>query len=133
MLAAGTSADDRCRSPDDRLIRAVVASQPYLAGSGKVLAQSLEIPRICAAEPVYGLVGVANDEEAGSLAGHELNQSILDGVDVLELVHQQVLGVLANPRQRLRVLFQQFEEFEQNIVEIAGAAAAKAMKDEVPA
>ena len=50
--------------------------------------QAVEAVRVCAAEAVNGLIRVADDEQAA--LPPVLHQLVLQGVDVLKLVHQQV-------------------------------------------
>jgi hypothetical protein len=61
-----------------------------------------------------------------AVAGQEAHEAVLDGVGVLELVHQQVAKSLAVVRQQRWVVAQQFMRAQQQLGEVDQAGASVA-------
>src|SRR3954463_103383 len=96
-----TAADQRGRryglhgGGQDRGARTVVAGQADRAGVDEVLVEAQEVLHVGAAEGVDGLVGVADRAQVAVGRAEQAQQLVLDLVDVLVLVHEDPLPLLA--------------------------------------
>ena len=75
-----------------------------------------------AAPAVNGLVIVAHHHKLAVLAGEDTQPGVLDGIGVLELVHQNMLKAALVVFEYLGVLEPQLMSAQQNLTEIDHAA-----------
>ena len=112
-----------CGGLDERGVTAVVVRQSERRRGREILSQTVEVLRIRAAEAVDGLIGITDDEQPLSWTGDQFDQTVLNRVDVLKLVHEQVLRAGAHAAQQGRALLQVAQQIEQDIVEVARTIA----------
>ncbi len=104
----------------------VVLLQPHGLRAGEILQETLDVFNLGTAPAIDGLVVVAHHEHVARFAGQHAHESILDGVGVLKLVHQNFAEACAVMRQQCRRVAQQLVRAQQQFGEIqqTGAVAA---------
>jgi len=75
------------------------------------------------APTIDGLVVVANQEQLVPVAGEQAQPSVLDGVSILELIHQDVGEALAVVVEDIPAVAQQFVGTQQQLGEVHRATA----------
>ena len=96
----------------------VVVVEPDDLRPREPLGEAGEVGGIGAVPRVDGLVGVADDAEVGSIVAPRLEQPELQGVDVLELVDEQVAEAPALGRAEPAVVLQGGGAEQQEVVEV---------------
>jgi len=93
--------------------------------AGEVLLERQHVPHVRAAPAVDRLVVVAHDAEVPVLGGELLHEPILGRVGILEFVHQHVIEPPLPVRQPLRMLGEQRERRQEEVVEVHGVGLAE--------
>ena len=88
----------------DSRVGAVIPGQLHRAGAGEVGGEPAEDADVGAAEPVDGLVRVADRGQPGAVAADQPEQLVLGRVDVLVLVHADPRPAGAQPGRGVRVV-----------------------------
>ena len=125
--AVGVVGDHRVGGGQDVAGGAVVLLELERARARVVLQEALHVLHLGAAPAVDGLVVVAHHEHFAGVAGQHAHEGVLDGVGVLELVHQQVPEALLVVVQQHRVLEPQLVRAQQQFGEIHQARALAAL------
>jgi hypothetical protein len=110
--------DHGVRGGEDRRRRAVVPGQ---RDDDRVRVVGLEVedvPDGRPAERVHALVGVADDHQVPVAAGQQLDQVVLGAVGVLVLVDHQVREPALPPRPDVRVVPEQLDGPDDEVVEV---------------
>lgn len=123
--------DHRIGGTEDVGGGAVVLFQADGLRAREVAQEALHVLDLGTAPTVDGLVIVANHEHVAGIAGQHAHEGVLDGIGVLELVHQDFAEARAVVRQQGRVVTQQFVRAQQQFGEVdqAGAVAARLVLD----
>jgi len=119
----GVVADECVGGFQDVAGGAVVLLQLDDPGAGEILLEAQDVLDLGAAPGVDGLVVVTHHEGDAVRAGQHAHRGILDGVGVLELVHQDVAETAPVVCQQVRVLEPQLVGTQQEFREIDEAAA----------
>ena len=112
--------DHRIGGVEDGLGRAEVLLEGHRGGVGERLFELQDVGDVRTPEPVDGLIAVPHHHDVAVLAGQQDGQSVLDGVGVLELVHEDVGEALPVELQDVGVLPEQPDGVEQQVVEVHG-------------
>ena len=115
--------DDRVGAAQDVAGGAVVLLQLHQLRARKMTGEILDVLHPRAPPAVDGLVVVAHHEEVVPVAREQQQPGVLDGVGVLELVHQHVLEPLAVVLQHVGPVAPQFMGAQQQLGEIHAARA----------
>ena len=111
-VTAGVLTDHRQGCLQNSRGRAVVVCQTDLLYISSFLFEAVKAPAVRAPEAVDGLVRVPDDEEVQSGPAPGADQLVLDGVHVLELIHQQVAEPALPGGVQLQRLGQQIVEVQ---------------------
>ncbi len=115
----GVLRDDRVGRIEDVPVAPVVLLELHHPGAAVQIRELEDVAHLGAPPPVDGLVVVAHHDQVRARWRCELlEELVLDGVGVLELVHQDVLEARPVLLQRLGVLAQELDEQEQQISEV---------------
>ena len=101
---------------------AVVLLQPHQPGIGEIPLVLLDILDLRAPPAVDGLVVIAHHRQRHPVAGQHLQPGVLNGVGVLELVHQYVLEALLVVAQQFRPVQPELVGSQQQFTKIHQAA-----------
>src|SRR3989442_2981188 len=118
--ARGVFGDDAVRGVEDDLRGPIVLLEPHELGAGKVVLEREHVTDVGAAPSINRLIVVTYHTEIAVPLGKMFDQQVLRGVRVLELVHEDVLKPVLPIRQAFRMLAEQGEGVEQEIVEVHG-------------
>ncbi len=123
--ASAVVVDEGVGGLEDGAGGAVVLFQAHHLHILEVLGEALDVFDARPAPAVDGLVVVAHHEQVAAAAGQQAQPGILDGVGVLELVHQDVAEAVLVVGQDLGVVAPQFMGAQQQFGEVhhPGAAA----------
>jgi hypothetical protein len=111
--------DDRVGRGEDVPVAPVVLLQLHHPGAPVEVGEAEDVAHLGPAPAVDGLVVVADHDQIGLRRwGDLLQQLVLDGVGVLELVHQHVLEPRPVPGQRLGVLAEQLDQEQEQVAEV---------------
>ena len=117
--------DHRPGDLQDPTRRAVVLLEADYSAAREVSLEVQDVPEVRAPEPVYGLVGVADDAEV-PVAGRELTEEpVLGGVGVLVFVDEHVPPELPVVAEHLRVPREELDRQAQEVVEVEGPERAE--------
>ncbi|EMH76398.1 hypothetical protein EHI8A_126200 [Entamoeba histolytica HM-1:IMSS-B] len=124
--AAEVVGDQAVGGLEDGVGGAVVLLQADDLGR-EVLVELLDVLDLGAAPAIDGLVVVAHHHEAGAILGEVLEPGVLDGVGVLEFVHQQVLEAPLVVFQQAGIVAPQIQGAQQQLGEVdhPGAGAGR--------
>src|SRR5712691_2257701 len=98
------------------LCRAVIGRELQQARPWELLGQRPEILRISATEAINRLIRITDHKQPLAVTRQDLYETILHGIDILELVYQDVGEMLADLRRGLAVSVEPRETIEQDIV-----------------
>ena len=126
FLAACVMGDDLIGSVQDVGGGAVILLQLDDGSVGIVLLKIEDVADIRAAPAVDGLIVVSHDAEVAALVGEELDHHILGVVGVLILVHHDIAEALAIALQHRRMIRQQLEGLDKQIVKVQGVVGLQA-------
>ena len=118
--------DDAVRQRQDVAAGAVIFLEAHHEGAGKVFAELVDVLHLGAAPTVDALVVVAHHERRATWPRDQPQPLVLQGVGVLELVHQHVRETLAIVGEYIRVVAQQFVAAQQQFGEVHHARLAAA-------
>ena len=93
---------------------------------GIVLFKVEDVADIRTAPAVNGLVVITDDAQVAALIGEQLDHHVLGIVGVLILVHHDVTEALAVAVQHRRMIRQQFQRLDQQIIEVQGIVGLQA-------
>ena len=119
----GVVSDERVRRLEDIVGGTVVLLQTDGLGAGEILGEALDILDFRASPPVDALIVVADDKHVALAAAQQPDPVILNGVGILELVHQHMLEPLPVMGQQVRIVAPQFVDAQQQFAEIHQPAA----------
>ena len=115
------------RSVNDCSCRTIITAQGDRAHRWKVFTKPLKQTGIGATKSVYRLVRIADHTKIAVRRRQQLDQAILSGIDVLELVH-------ANPAEAGTVIvnkvgigFQKFDRQDDQVIEIDESVVAEVL------
>ena len=108
--------DQRVRDSHHARRRPVVFQHHDGARAGEPLVEVQQVAHVSPAPGVDGLVGVAHHEQVLVVAGQHLHELVLQAVDVLELVHHDVLEPLLPFEQDVGVLLEQVQHEHDEVV-----------------
>ena len=106
---------------------AVVLLQADGLRAREVLQEALYVLDLGPAPAIDGLVIVTDHEHLASLPGQHADEGVLDGVGVLELVHQQVAETGTVMGQQRRVVAQQLVRAQQQLGKVDQPGAVTAL------
>ncbi len=122
----GIIANHLGRCFEDMIGAAVTVIQVVHDGSGKIRLIGLNKAHVRAAESVNRLVGVPDYHQVSPGTGNQgPDQFILEGIDILVLVHQHPLVSLPALSQDRIILFPGFQQQEKKIFQIQGIHSLK--------
>ena len=106
---------------------AIILLQAYYLGVGVVALEALDVLHPRPTPAIDGLIVVAHQEEIVPVPGQQAQPGVLDGIGILELVHQDVGEALLVVVADVRAVPQQFMGAQQQIGEInlAGVLAGR--------
>ncbi len=108
--------NDRVSRSYNGLRRAVIGRELQQACLRELLGQRPEILRISATEAINRLIRITNHEQPPAVTRQEFHETILHGIDILELVYQYIGEMLADLRRGLAVGVEPCQTIEQDIV-----------------
>lgn len=103
---------------------AVVGLELKDGGAGVAIGETDDVAEIRAAPRVDALEVVAHHQQVAMVGGQRVHPGGLDHVGVLVLVHQDVLEAFAVVLKNVRVLTQQAQAIDEQVVEIHGVQVA---------
>ena len=119
------AADDAVRGVEDGLARAVVLLQAHDVRVGIVLAEVEDVAHVGAAEPVDGLIVVADDDHVPVLLRQLVDKHVLRAVGVLVLVDEHVAESITPLFERILVGVEELDQLHDQVVEVEAAGAAQ--------
>ncbi len=125
-VALAVLRDHRVGRVEDDAGRAVVLLELDHRRVGVIAVEAEEVFRLGAAPAVDRLVVIPDDAQVAAHACQVPHQGVLHAVGVLELVDEDVLVTVGEPRADLGILAQR-HDLEQEVVEIAGVLALEAL------
>ena len=97
-LPVAVVCNDRVSRSYDGLRRAVIGRELHQARLWKLLGQGPEILCISATEAINRLIRITDHKQPLAVTRQEFHETILHGIDILELVYQYVGEMLADLR-----------------------------------
>ena len=119
----GIVGDERIRRLEDVVGGAVILFQTNGLRAGEIVGEFLNILDFRASPPVDALVVITDDKDITLTAGQQPHPLVLDGVGILEFVHQHVLEPFPVMGQQIRVIAPEFVGAQQQLAEIHQSAA----------
>ena len=126
FLTASVVSDDLIGCVQDVGGGAIVLLQLDNGGVGVILLEIKNVADVRAAPAVDGLIVITHDAEVAALVSEQLDHHVLGVVGVLILVHHDVTETFAVALQHRRMIRQQLEGLDQQIVEIQGVVGLQA-------
>ena len=114
----GPIAHEIVRDGEDRGIRPVIRLQAHEDGIVEAVLEVQEEPSLRARERVDGLTRIADHADIPPVAEPQLEQAMLQGRDVLELVHGEVPVLLMDSARDVRLGFEHAGAREQHVFEV---------------
>ena len=125
LLAARIVGDHLVRRVQNVGCGAVVLLQLDDLAVREVLLELQDVADIRAAPAVDGLIVVTHHAQVALAPGHQPHKLVLGDVRVLILVHQNIVELVLIVLQHRRMLAQQLQRLDEQIVEVQGVVAAK--------